>query len=351
MKQTILPRKEILQMRGHQMPQGRAGKLRLDFNENTVGCSPAVRAALRKLSREDIAIYPEYEATRKRMAKYFCVAPEETILNNGVDDSLKLIFDCFVEPRATVFLVEPTFDMYRLYAALQGARVISKRLDEELRVPMEKVVRALRKHKPRVFLLANPNNPTGTLLGHQDLRRILRAAPRTLVVVDEAYAEFSGVTVLPWIRRYTNLVVARTFSKVAGLAGLRFGCLFANRTLVAEMRKAQPPFPVNSAALVAAEAAIRDASYLRRTVAEVLRGKRVLEAALTRLGVRFFPSGGNFLLADFGSDAASLLRAMAGQGILLRDRTRDFGRPGFFRITIGTRPQMRRLARALEAQW
>ena len=351
MKQTILPRKEVLRMRGHQMPQGRAGKLRLDFNENTVGCSPAVRAALRKLSREQIGIYPEYEATRKHMAKYFGVAPAETILNNGVDDSLKLVFDCFVEPRATVFLVEPTFDMYRLYAALHGARVISEGMDENLRVPMGKVLRALRRHKPCVFLLANPNNPTGTLLGHRELRQILRAAPRTLVVVDEAYAEFSGVTVLPWIRRYANLVVTRTFSKVAGLAGLRFGCLFANRALVAEMRKAQPPFPVNSAALVAAEAAIRDTSYLRRTVAEVLRGKRVLEAALKRIGVRTFPSGGNFLLADFGERATALLRAMTRQGILLRDRTRDFGRPGYVRITIGTRSQMRRLARALEVQW
>ena len=351
MKQTILPRKEVLRMRGHQMPQGRAGKLRLDFNENTVGCSPAVRAALRKLSREEIAIYPEYEATRKHMAKYFGVSPAETILNNGVDDSLKLIFDCFVEPRASVFLVEPTFDMYRMYAALHGARVISERLDGDLRVPLDNVLRALRRHTPRVFLLANPNNPTGTLLHHRDLRRILCAAPRTLVVLDEAYAEFSGVTVLPWIRRYANLAVTRTFSKVAGLASLRFGCLFANRELTAHMRKAQSPFPVNSAALVAANAAIRDAAYMRRTVAEVLRGKRVLEAALTRLGARVFPSGGNFLLADFGPRAPHLLRAMAGQGILLRDRTRDFGLPGFIRITIGTRPQMRRLVRALEVAW
>ncbi len=338
-------------MHGHPMPQGRAGKLRLDFNENTVGCSPAVRAALRKLSREQIAVYPEYEATRTRMAKYFHVSPAETILNNGVDDSLKLIFDCFVERGASVFLVEPTFDMYRLYSALHGARVVSERLDENFCMPMGKVIRALRKHKPRVFLLANPNNPTGTLLSRGELRHMLDAAPRTLVVVDEAYAEFSGVTVLPWIGRYPNLVVTRTFSKVAGLAGLRFGCLFANAELVAQMRKAQPPFPVNTAALVAAEAALRDAAYLRRTVLEVLRGKRVLEDALHRLGVRVFPSGGNFLLADFGERAPRILSTLRGQGILLRDRTSDFGRPGFIRITAGTRAQMRRLVRALEAQW
>jgi histidinol-phosphate aminotransferase len=200
-------------------------------------------------------------------------------------------------------------------------------------------------------LLANPNNPTGTLLSRRELRRILEAAPHTLVVVDEAYAEFSGVTVLPWIRRYANLVVTRTFSKVAGLAGLRFGCLFANAELIAQMRKAQPPFPVNTAALVAAEAALRDTAYMRRTVAEVLRGKRVLEDGLRKMGVRIFSSGGNFLLADFGERAPRLLSALRGKGILLRDRTRDFGRPGFLRITAGTRAQMLRLIRALEAQW
>ncbi|HEV8384445.1 MAG TPA: histidinol-phosphate transaminase [Candidatus Acidoferrales bacterium] len=351
MKPKILPRKEILQMHYRAMPQGRAGKLRLDFNENTAGCSPTVRAALRALSREQIGMYPEYEATRAHMAKYFRVAPEETILNNGVDDGLKLVFDCFVEPGTSVFLVEPTFDMYRFYSALHGARVISERLDAELRVPMENVQRALRRHKPRVFLLANPNNPTGTLLSRNELKRILDAAPRTLVVVDEAYAEFSGVTVLPWIRRYANLVVTRTFSKVMGLAGLRFGCLFANRALAAEMRKGQSPFPVNTAALVAAEAALRDAAHMRRTVAEVLRGRRLLENALRRLGARVYPSGGNFLLADFGNRAPRLVRALERQGILLRDRRRDFDRPGFIRITAGTRAQMRRLIRALELQW
>jgi len=350
MKLRVLPRKEVLAMHPYQMPQGRAGKLRLDFNENTVGCSPAVSAALHKLSREQVAVYPEYEATRRRMARHFGVSPAEVILANGVDDALKLVFDCFVEPGVSVFLVEPTFDMYRMYSALHGARVWSERLDSQMRFPLHKVLRALRR-RPRVFLLANPNNPTGTLLGRRELGQILDAATHTLVLVDEAYAEFSGVTVLPWIRRYPNLIVTRTFSKVAGLAGLRFGCLFANREMIAHMRKAQPPFPVNWPALLAADAALRDAASVRRYVRAVQLGRKELEKGLARLGVRVFPSGGNFLLADFGPRAPRLLRALAGQGILLRDRTRDFGRPGFIRITIGTRAQMRRLVHALESLW
>ncbi|HWQ02838.1 MAG TPA: aminotransferase class I/II-fold pyridoxal phosphate-dependent enzyme, partial [Candidatus Nitrosotenuis sp.] len=137
--------------------------------------------------------------------------------------------------------------------------------------------------------------------------------------------------------------------KVAGLAGLRMGCLLAHREITQEFRKAQPPFPVNAVALAAAEAAVRDRKFLRTHVREVLRARRDLENAFNRLGVRSFPSAGNFLLADFGAEAPRLLRRLRQRKILLRDRTRDFGRPGFVRITIGTRAQMGRLIRELEA--
>ncbi len=180
---------------------------------------------------------------------------------------------------------------------------------------------------------------------------MLDAAKRTLVVVDEAYAEFSGVTALGWIRRYPNLVVVRTFSKAAGLAGLRLGCLLANREFVATIRKAQAPFTVNSLAMIAAAAAIRDRAYIRRYAQEVRLARQELSRVLARLGVKTFPSGANFLLADFGSRAPALLRALERQGILLRDRTPDFGRVGYVRITLGTRAQTRRLIRALERLW
>jgi len=334
----------------HTPIEGRAGKLRFDFNENTLGCSPRVRAALARITREQVAMYPEYDEVRRRLARFFRVSPGELILANGADDVLRLVADAFIEPRSRVLVVEPTFPMYRFYVELIGARLVRLWLDREMRFPLPDVLRALRS-RPRVFFLANPNNPTGTLVPKDDLRRILKAARGTLVVVDEAYAEFSGVTVLPWIRRYPNLVVVRTFSKAAGLAGLRMGCLLARRELISAMRKAQPPFPVNTAALVAAEAAARDRSYIWRYVQEVRRSKRELESALARLGVKTFPSGANFLLADFGPCAPAILRQLERRGILLRDRKADFGRAGYVRITVGTRPQTRRLIRALNQLW
>jgi len=347
MKGTIRSRSAAAALPGeYGIREGRGGMLRLDYNENTVGCSPAVRRAVARMTREQFATYPQFGEARKKLARHFRVRPGELVLANGADEALRLVFDAYVERGDQILLVEPTFPMYRLYAQLFAARVEPLHYDAAMRFPLADVLRALRR-RPRVFFLANPNNPTGTLVSHGELRQILDAARHTLVVVDEAYVEFCGVTLLRWIRRYPNLVVVRTFSKATGLAGLRFGVLIAQRDVAALLRKPQPPFPVNSAALVAAEAAIRDRGYVRRYVREVTRARAEFSAALSRLGIPHWPSPANFLLADFGPRVNGLLRALEQRGILIRDRRPEFSRPGFVRITIGTRVQMRRVARTI----
>ena len=344
-------RRAVLGLAPYNAPEeGREGKLRLDFNENTVGCSPAVLRALSRMTAEQMAIYPEYQATTKRLARFFRIRPEEMHLTNGIDDALHLIADTYIEDGDSVLVVEPTFDMYRFFAELAGARVTALRYDDEMRFPVDAVIQELRrpqKSRPRVLYIANPNNPTGTLVQPEDLRRILKAASRTLVLVDEAYFDFSGLTILPWIRRYPNLLVARTFSKSAGLAALRVGCLFATPAILAPMRRAGSPYPVNTAALVAAKAAIGDKRFARNYTREVLQSRALLEKGLTLLGARIYPSAANFVLADFGSAARRLVSALERKGILVRER-KDFPRTGFVRISAGTRADTRRVLRAME---
>jgi len=334
----------------HPLIEGRAGKLRLDFNENTVGCSPAVLRAIRNLSAEQLAMYTEIQAPTARLARWYGVKKSELMLTNGADGGLRQIVDTFVERRSTVLLVEPTFVMYRFNVEMAGAKIQTLRYDHELKFPLKEVTRAL-KQKPRVFFLANPNNPTGTLIETPVIRQMLEAAPRTLFVVDEAYFDFSGVTVLPWIRRYSNLIVVRTFSKAAGLAGLRLGCLFACPEVMELLARTREPFPLNVAALVAAEATVRNHREVKAYAGEIERGREMVSKALGKLGVRVFPSVANFLLVDFGARAPKLLRQLERRGILLRDRTVDFSRTGFVRLTIGTRPQMRKLIKELEKLW
>lgn len=349
MKAAIPVRKSVERMRPYHPPlEGRTDKLRLDFNENPIGCSPAVRRALAKLSAGSIAAYPEQETVRKQAARHFGVRPDELLLTNGTDEALSLVVNTFVDSGDRVLLVEPTYAMYRFYSELAGAEIVALRYDGAMCFPWNRLMKELRRG-PRVLFLPNPNSPIGGLLSKRELFRILRAASHTIVVVDEAYFEFSGVTVIPWIRRQKNLIVTRTFSKTCGLAGLRLGCLFVHRELAAQMHKAQSPYPVNAAALAAAQAAMRDRGFISRTVREVIRGRRELERGLAALGVRYFPSSGNFVLAYFGKRAKPAVAALERKGILVRDRSSDFGGEGYVRITLGTVAQMRRLLRELKA--
>jgi histidinol-phosphate aminotransferase len=345
---TLLPvRQGILDRRTYEAPaEGRLNKIRLDFNENTAGCSPAVLRALAKITPKQFAMYPEYAVITNRLARHFKVRPAELLLTNGGDDALRVFFDAFVDAGSHILICEPTFPMYRYYAEIYGARIHVERYDRDMQFPLAAVLAALRK-KPRVLYIANPNNPTGTLLAPNDIQKILRAATHTAVVIDEAYAEFSGVTVIPWIKKYPQLFIARTFSKAAGLAALRLGAVIAREDSLALLRRAMPPFPLNIAALVAAEAAVRDRATLRRYVATIKRLRAWFAAELKSLGVTVYPSSGNFLLADFGPTGPALFQRLERQGILLRERSRDIG-PGFVRITIGTESEMLTLLKAIK---
>jgi histidinol-phosphate aminotransferase len=346
MKVKLPVRREILERKTYEPPaEGRWGKIRLDFNENTAGCSPVVRRALAGLSGKMIAMYPEVLKGTAKLARYFGVAPEELVLTNGGDDALRVFFDAFVDKGSRILICEPTFPMYRYYAEIYGARIDVCKYDEEMRFPLGAVLRALKK-KPRVFFLANPNNPTGTLVPLPELQKILEAAPRTAVVFDEAYAEYSGLTTTPWIRKNANLFVARTFSKAAGLAGLRLGGVIAQRDSLDLVRRAMPPYPINLAGLVGAVAAVGDRKTMRARVREILRTREWFAEELRETGARTFSSAGNFLLADFGARGPAMFTQLEKKGILLRDRSRSIA-PGFVRIGIGTRREMEILVREI----
>lgn len=347
MKVRLPVRKAILERRTYEAPaEGRWGKIRLDFNENTTGCGDAALAALRRLSGKELAMYPEYQAPTKILARYFGVKPEELLLTNGGDDALRVFFDTFVEPGSHILICEPTFPMYRYYGEIAGARVKTLHYSREMAFPLAAVLKALREN-PRVFFLANPNNPTGTLVDKAAVEKILKAAQQTAVVLDEAYADFSGVTGVPWIRRHPNLFIAKTFSKAAGLAGLRLGAVIAQRESLALVRRALPPFPVNAAALTAGVAAVQERRTIERYIRETKRLREWFAAELQRRNVRVFPSACNFLLADFGSSGPALFGRLTRNGILIRERSKDLG-PGFARITVGTQKELQEFLRILD---
>ena len=346
-KSQLQPRQAIARMEPYHPPSsGRSGKIRLDFNENTTGSSSLVIKRLRALRADELAVYPEYEEALPKLTRHFGVAPGQLTLTNGTDEAIQLVVNTFVNPGDRVVLPRPTYAMYRFYAQVMGAELNEVDYPDDLRFPAAELLRNTNSHT-RAILIANPNNPTGTSASKPQLKALLEAAPQAAVLVDEAYFEFSQQTVLPWIRRYPNLFVSRTFSKAYGMAAMRVGCLFSNEHNMTAIRKGQSPYSVNSVGVAAALAAIRDQGYVKRYVADVLASRAMLCQELDRVGWSYFPSDANFVLVRFGSDARRVRDALAAQGILVRDRSYELA--GCVRITVGTKAQTRKLVRALRA--
>jgi len=333
----------------HPPTGGRAGKLRLDFNENTVGCSPAVIAYLRdKLTAEALSIYPEYTDAMRELAAFFAVAPGELVLTNGTDEAIQVLINTFVDDGDDVLLLKPSYAMYRFYAELAGATVRELDYATDLSFPLEELLQAI-KPETRAILTANPNNPTGTGIGVSGVRQILDAAPHAAVLIDEAYFEFSGVTALPLLRQYPNLFVSRTFSKVYGMAAMRCGCLFSNVQNVRWMHKAQSPYSVNMLAALAARAAIQDPQYVAVYVKEILAARELVYQGLDKLGIPYYKSQGNFVLFHAGDRAIPIRDGLRERGVLIRDRSYEIA--GTVRVTIGNRKQIERFLAELEALW
>jgi len=350
-KGAVRPRKAVLAMAPYAPPTGnRIEKMRLDFNENTVGCSPRVTEALREaLTPERVAVYPSYDGVKTALAGHFGVSPDQFILTNGTDEAIQVFINTYVDDGQEVLLLRPSYAMYRFYSEVAGAKVTEVDYPAPgFEFPLREVLEAITP-ETRAVIVSNPNNPTGTGIGLEAIEKILKRARRAVVLVDEAYYEFHGVTALPWIADFPNLFVSRTFSKVYGMAGMRIGCLFSHEANIAYLHKAQSPYSVNTPAAIAAQAAVADPAYIAGYVAEVLAAREMLVIGLEKLGIAYVPSAGNFVLTLVGKRAIEIRDALREQAILVRDRSYEV--KGGVRITVGNRDQTRRLLAELERIW
>jgi histidinol-phosphate aminotransferase len=329
---------------------GRLDKLRLDFNENTVGCSPRVIERLKSVLAADLlTVYPDYTQVKAALAKHFRVAPDQLLLTNGTDEAIQVLINTYVDDGDEVIALRPSYAMYRFYAEVAGAKIVEVDYKAPaLTFPLEAVLAAITP-RTRAILIGNPNNPTGTATNLSGIEQILKAAPHAAVLIDEAYYEFFGVTALNLIWKYPQLFVSRTFSKVFGMAALRVGCLFSREANIKFLHKAQSPYSVNALAAIAAEAAVTDTAYVESYIAEALAAREMLEVGFEKLNIDYVPGAANFVLGYFGDRAIEVRDALREQAILVRDRSYEI--PGGVRITVGTREQTRRVLAELERIW
>ncbi len=329
---------------------GREG-LRLDFNENTVGCSPRVLEKLRQMTADELAKYPERGAVEAAVAGFLKVSATETLLTNGVDEAIHLLCQTYLGTGDEALLVAPTYSMYRIYAMAAGANVISVPLAKDFSFPLDELKERITS-RTRLIAIANPNNPTGTVAMRDQLLELAHAAPEAAMLVDEAYFEFHGHTMLQYRSESANLFVARTFSKAYGMAGLRVGVLIGYAEQMHAVRLVCSPYNVNAVALACVPEAIQDESYLAEYVERVLEARARLQNMLAGMGIEFWNSEANFVLLRVGSskaDSAAFVEQMRGRGILVRDRSSDHGCEGCVRVTVGPKEHADRLLEALQA--
>jgi histidinol-phosphate aminotransferase len=312
---------------------GRTG-LRLDFNENTAGCSPRVLQRLTKITAEDLARYPDRRPVEALAACHLGLSPEQVLLTNGVDEAIHLLCEAYLEPQDEVLVVAPTFSMYEIYAAATSARVIHVHAEADFKFPLGRILSSITP-ATRLVAIASPNNPTGAVASHEELLQIAGAATDAALLVDEAYYEFHGETVIRDIAAGRNLFVARTFSKAYGLAGLRIGLLCGATDQMPALRRISSPYNVNAMALLALPAALEDQEYVTDYASQVRRGRERLGQELRDAGIEHWPSQANFLLLRIGPRHREFVAAMRQREILVRDRSADPGCDGCVRITIG----------------
>lgn len=349
-------RESVRTLKEYHPPLGDREGLRLDFNENTAGCSPRVMECLRNLDADVLAKYPVRGKGESAVAAHLGISSNELLLTNGTDEAIHLTCETYLEPGDEAIVVVPTFAMFEIYAASAGARVISIPAGTNFEFPTASVLGAITA-RTRFIAVANPNNPTGTFVPIDDLRAIARAASQAALLVDEAYFEFSGETIAPAWREFPNLFVSRTFSKAYGMAGLRIGVLMGNAEQMRWVRRASSPYNLNSVALACLPAALSDQEYVTQYVRDAVEGHALLQAELktfttevhrgTPADVRYWPSRANFVLIYLGERCKPFIAGMRERGILVRDRSSDYGCHDCVRITVGARGHNQRMLAAL----
>ena len=322
-------------------PSDRAGAIRLHLNENTGGCSRAVIDAIRQISAEDVAYYPDYSALTRECAEYFGVSTAQIVLTNGLDEGLLALtvsaFRTLRDGAPEAIVPAPAFEMYSVFVKAAGGTVIVIPPKDDFAFQAREICDAITANT-RIIFLTNPNNPTGQLIPRDAIREIVRRSPPAVtIVLDEAYYDFCGETFLPELGAHPNVVIGRTFAKAHGLAGLRAGCLIGDPGRLESAREVVPPYSLSVFAVAGWRAALRDREYLEWYRAQVDESRELIYKACDRLGLPYWKSAGNFVLINVqrSGEPSDIVEAFAAHGVLIRDRSRDPGCSGCIRITAG----------------
>ena len=325
--------------------------VKLASNENPLGMGQKARAAI-EAAISDLTLYPDGSGfhLKQALAEKFSVQADQITLGNGSNELLELVARAFLTPECEVIFSQHAFAVYPIVTQAVGAKAVvvpALHYGHDLQAMLSRVT-----DKTRVIFIANPNNPTGTLLAQRDVEAFIAALPNHVIcVLDEAYFEFVSqsetIDSVSWLKNYPNLLITRTFSKAYGLAGLRVGYSLSSVEIADLLNRVRQPFNNNSLALAAAHAALEDVDYLQRTIANNTAGMAQLTAGFAELNLTWIPSAGNFVSVDLKQDGKAIYDKLLRKGVIVRP-VDVYEMPTFLRISIGTPQENATFLKALK---
>lgn len=325
----------------------------LDKNENL---DPVLlkftQEVLSQIDPKSLCTYPENTPLYKKLANSLDLPPEHLILTPGSDGAIRSVFEAFISPGDVVLHSSPTFAMYAVYSKMYGAREFALEYNASEKGPvltLEEILHAIQTRRPKLFCLPNPDSPTGTVKSPDQMKKIVNACREVgaLVLVDEAYFPFYPETVLPWVKEFDHLIVARTFAKAWGLAGLRIGYAAASRRVAALLHKVRPMYEVNTFAVAFMEKMLDHSEEMEASVARLKAGKNYFLGEMNKLGLKTLNGEGNFLHVAFGSHAEKVFHALESK-VLFR---KDFTEPclkGFSRFSATTEEAFKPIVKTIQ---
>jgi len=332
---------------------GRYDFLRLDKNENQVLFPDSFIVKIQKqISPNFISTYPEIWPLYKKIAKWVGCHEDNIYIAAGSDAAIKAVFEVFVRPKDKVLILHPSYAMYYVYAEMFQARVLKIGYGKDFSLSTAEILKNIKKARPRLVCIANPNSPTGTIISPKDLETIIKVSSKlkTVILVDEAYYLYYSHSVAALVDKYPNLVVTRSFSKALGLASLRLGIAVGCKSMVAGLLKVRPMYEANAFAALIGKTLLDNYALVTRNVNKTLEGKAYLEKCLRKMNVKYYKSYANFINIDVGSFQKSrwIAEEMKKRKILIKGGFKYPYLDTCIRVTIGPKEHMRRFIYELQ---
>lgn len=327
--------------------------LRLDKNESTIPFPEDIIEKLREeITAEFLMVYPELDPLYEKIARWLGCDVKNLYLASGSDGAIKTSFEAFVNPGDKVVILDPTYAMFPVYCRLFQAEKVPISFGRDLKLSALDVISVIRKNKPKLVCIANPNSPTGTAFPLREIDEIVGVGKEqgSVVMIDEAYGLYYPETAIDLIHQHPNLVVTRSFSKAVGLAAARLGLAIGSREMISALHAFRPMYETNAFAVKAALLALEHTDLIDRNVAQMLEGKTYLENELSKRGMFFHKSFANFVNIRVGSPevATSIVNNMREKNILIACGSKDGPLADCIRVSVGTKEQMERVLIVLD---